>query len=634
MHFIKKLNLNLSWKHKLTIIISATLLGLTLVAGSAVVGLQSVNNSFKEQSRAVDYKQTSLSIYNKFLILETKIDTITKDNATAFIVDVQALADEAKLMSDSAKSLGNNELIVLSEEIYNQVDSYLNVRSSWVENQSVLGFNDTEGVRKEFRTASDDMKTGFYSTIAKYLEELANSHKKYISEQNAEAEKAVLDSIDTLETAVKYYASKGSEISQKVEAYKTAFNKIRVLIVKDNEITAPLEGLQEKLGEVLSQQNILLDEQVVKQVVNNANDARVTAKNVVIIAAISIGAIIFISLSWVARNLNLQLSSVENYLEKLSSGDFSNKLPVGANENDEFNQLRTVLNRMVQDISGLIHQVVDGNVSLLEIRDQLDQAILKLGTTSGEVESKTQTSTTSTQQISIAVNDVAKRSSDVSETAQSASEVTRNGGKIVDECVSSMADIVSLIETTHEEVTTLAQSSTKMLGIIDVINGLADQTNLLALNAAIESARAGEAGRGFSVVADEVRALAQKTVNATSSIGDIIRGFNDQSKRMGQLMERGISLASSGQDNANNASVSFKTIEESIEKVATEMDQVVVAVEEISYNSNDIAGQIKDIFEQSISSKETRLTMENYANGLSEQAKNLSGLTQRFKLPN
>ena len=171
-----------------------------------------------------------------------------------------------------------------------------------------------------------------------------------------------------------------------------------------------------------------------------------------------------------------------------------------------------------------------------------------------------------------------------------------------------------------------------MLGIIDVINGLADQTNLLALNAAIESARAGEAGRGFSVVADEVRALAQKTVNATSSIGDIIKSFNDQSKRMGDLMEEGIKLASYGQENANNAMASIESIEESIQKVTAEMDQVVVAVEEISYNTNDIASQVETICDQSERTKETRLVMEGHTQKISSQAEALGQLTSRFKL--
>jgi methyl-accepting chemotaxis protein len=97
-----------------------------------------------------------------------------------------------------------------------------------------------------------------------------------------------------------------------------------------------------------------------------------------------------------------------------------------------------------------------------------------------------------------------------------------------------MSHIVRLINETHTEAEDLTQSSTNMLGIVDVINGLADQTNLLALNAAIESARAGEAGeagRGFFAVADEARALAQKTVSAISSIGEIIKNFNNQLKK-------------------------------------------------------------------------------------------------------
>jgi methyl-accepting chemotaxis protein len=275
---------------------------------------------------------------------------------------------------------------------------------------------------------------------------------------------------------------------------------------------------------------------VLEQVSQETESSKKTATAIMLITEVIVGFVILISLAAIARELNVQLKYMHKFLKKMSEGDFSQQLVTNGNKKYEFIQLKVAADLMVKDISYVILKIIDGNNSLKNIRGQLEDAIVLLANSSEEVENKNQRPTVATQRISSAVGDVARRSSHVNETAQLASVSTKVGATIVNDCVSSMLSIVDLISKTHSEVENLSQSSVKMVDIIDVINGLADQTNLLALNAAIESAQAGEAGRGFSVVADEVRALAQKTVGATSSIGDMIKSFNDQSKSMSDLM--------------------------------------------------------------------------------------------------
>jgi len=203
---------------------------------------------------------------------------------------------------------------------------------------------------------------------------------------------------------------------------------------------------------------------------------------------------------------------------------------------------------------------------------------------------------------------------------------------VINESISSIINISELIKETHTEAARLSDSNKRMQGIVDVINNLADQTNLLALNAAIESARAGEAGRGFAVVADEVRALAQKTVKATNGISDIINSLNIQSSKMTELMDKGMNLAGSGRENANNAIQAISEIESAIQSVTSEMDQVVVAVEEISYNTKDISVQVDQINNQSSETKNIRESLSHYSEQISLQVKQLKGITCRFSL--
>jgi methyl-accepting chemotaxis protein len=629
---IPKVDLHFSWKQKLTIIIAITLIGLVVVAGSAFMSLNSVNSSFTKQSTAVEYKQNSQALNISLLKLESSASSLSTGKAQDFVTNLNLLEQLALQMQSQSATLGYGDLIDFSGKLQELTTNYIGLRKEWLNNGLVLGFSPEEGKLAALTGALAGLEKVSFSMIDDTVSDLVFSQRKYMVSKDKKNEADIETHVSALELVVIDMDWQDNVIGKAILAYRQAFDDAKGLITKEVGIIKSLVPITNDLAALVDQQDKFLEETVLQQVAQEANDTRKAAISVISVAAIVVGLIIFVSLGSIARQLNIQLKHMQAFLKGIAEGDFSQNLSTNNNEKDEFTQLRVASNHMVHDISGVISQVVDGNKSLLDLRAQLEKAVEQLGLTSEEVEQKTQQSTVATQQISIAVNDVAKRSVDVSETAQSASKATKTGGKVINDCVTSMVNIVDLIQKTHEEVTNLAQSSSKMLGIIDVINGLADQTNLLALNAAIESARAGEAGRGFSVVADEVRALAQKTVSATSSIGDIIKGFNDQSKRMGDLMEEGIELASSGQENANNARSSFEMIEDSIQKVAAEMDQVVVAVEEISYNTNDIATQIEHICTQGESTKETRLTMENHTHKLSSQAETLGQLTSRFKL--
>jgi methyl-accepting chemotaxis protein len=625
-------NLHFSWKQKLSMVIAITLVGLVMVAGSALVGFNRVNASVQKQTDAAEYKQLYLTFANKLLIIESSAGDITQSSINSFMKNVELLVDSANNMQAKTKGLGYADLTAMASKLSGLSGDYFKMREKWLQNRETLGFTSEDGKLAEATKAAAGLTKVSFSMIDEQTSNITGTQKGYLATKSKGDEQKILDNLAALDKTVIEMGWETNVVGIAINKYRTAFEEVRQLVSKEVKIIDSMQPIFVELNNLITQQNKFLDDVVIDQVMADANSARQAAIKVMLIAAAMVGAVIFISLGSIARQLNIQLKHMQNFLKQVAEGDFSNQLTTSSNQNDEFTQLRTASNHMVHDISGVISRVVDGNHALMDIRAQLEKAVEQLAITSEEVEQKTQQSTVATQQISIAVNDVAKRSVDVSETAQAASKSTKTGGKVINDCVNSMGSIVKLIGDTHEEVVNLAQSSSKMLGIIDVINGLADQTNLLALNAAIESARAGEAGRGFSVVADEVRALAQKTVSATSSIGDIIKNFNDQSKRMGSLMEEGIKLASSGQDNANNAMSSFESIEDSIQRVAAEMDQVVVAVEEISYNTNDIATQIEHICAQGESTKKTRLTLEKHTHQLSSQAETLGQLTSRFKL--
>jgi methyl-accepting chemotaxis protein len=632
---LKKIHeLQISWNVKLKAVITITLVGLVLVAGAGLMGLNTVSTSFAQQKQATDYNMMSVLLANTLLELKLESQSLTQDNSKDFDSSLEALRNLATDMLDATRVMNNQDLTTLSSQLTELVGAYVSQNKKILEGRAIIGFRPSEGKLKPLYEAQKSLEVDSFSMIEDDIIMMITGQKGYLITKSDSDKKILEEGLTNLEITVKDMEWQEIKIGGLITSYRTAYDDIKDLFAIESAIDEKLKPVFNELTNIIAKQKIILDEEIIVQAAAKAESAQQTATNIMLVAALIMGLVIFISLGTIARELNVQLRYMHKFLNKVAEGDFSGRLETNNNKKDEFTQLKTAANLMVHHISELIADVVEGNNTVLDIRRHLENAVGQLAVTSEEVESKTQQSTDATHQISNAVRDVAERSIQVSETIQSASKSTHTGGKVINECVESMSHIVRLINETHTEVEDLTQSSTKMLGIVDVINGLADQTNLLALNAAIESARAGEAGRGFSVVADEVRALAQKTVSATSSIGEIIKNFNNQSKKMGALMKEGISLTSSGQEHANNARSSFDYIDSSIQKVVGEMNQVVTAVEEISHNTNDIEAQVSDICKQSESTKKIRLHLEDYSQQLSRQTIKIGNITDRFILAN
>ncbi len=625
--------LKISWKLRLWFIISVAVIGLGAVITVSFWGFNRVNDSVERQSSAIQYSDALASFYNNFLEVELLSLRANEKNVEELIEFLEVMKNNSLSVHDKSVFLGVEDIVLSSENLLNITDQYIEQKRSWVKTRKVLGFNSSSGLLKSLFLRLSKIEDIAYLIDEKPIRSLSSAQLEYLASGDKNYKDIMEDSIGRLKGIVSTFGSDDNPVSKAVKGYEPVFNKTKKLIDIEKNILKNIFNLVSEIKENIKEQKTLLNSKIIIQASSEALNTRESAKQAMLFSGVVAGLFVLVSLGLMARQLNFQLKDVQTFLKRVAEGDFSKSMMVSENKKDEFVALRNALNDMVSDMSKVISRVVEGNASVNEVEHQLKQAVKQLMVSSQEVESKAQQSSVATQQISIAVNDVAKRSVHMSDKAQVSLSATVAGGKVIGDCVDSMVEIAALIQNAHEKVNNFVSSNKEMLGIIDVINGLADQTNLLALNAAIESARAGEAGRGFSVVADEVRALAQKTVNATSSIGKIIGSFNSQSSSMGELMDKGIKLSSYGQENANKAVVSFKSIEESIQQVVEEMNQVVVAVEEISYNTNDIASQVDDISRQVSTTKEVRLLLEERSVDLAFQSRQLSEVSDHFLLP-
>jgi methyl-accepting chemotaxis protein len=202
---------------------------------------------------------------------------------------------------------------------------------------------------------------------------------------------------------------------------------------------------------------------------------------------------------------------------------------------------------------------------------------------------------TASEEMSHTSAEISKNCSAAARNSGEANESAIDGESIISGTLSTMDHINTIVRTAAQTMETLGHKSDQIGEVVDLINDIADQTNLLALNAAIEAARAGEHGRGFAVVADEVRKLAEKTTGATMQIGKTIEDMQRGMHEAVRSMEDGVKEVAAGTEGATRSVGALKAIAERINLVAAEVGQIAVASEQQTIATNEIAGNIQQI---------------------------------------
>ena len=237
---------------------------------------------------------------------------------------------------------------------------------------------------------------------------------------------------------------------------------------------------------------------------------------------------------------------------------------------------------MLEGIYHLLEQINSSAQGVEKLSQNLSETTDALSSSIQEVAGSTNHVAASAQQLSGNSQDMAHESREISEMAIA-------GEREMGETVEKMQEIQKHIVLLGESIERLDQRSTEINKIINMINGIAEQTNLLALNAAIEAARAGEQGRGFSVVAEEVRKLAEQTTQATAEIGELIKAIQEDTASAVQTMERSAEHVEAGSMVMKSSAQSFRRIVDSVQMLIKRIEEIAAAVEELSASSQQVA---------------------------------------------
>jgi len=328
--------------------------------------------------------------------------------------------------------------------------------------------------------------------------------------------------------------------------------------------------------------------------------------------------------------ITVQVTTLKNTMVAVkNSGNLRERVDISTQ--DELGDMARAFNHMMDNFQDIVNSV---DLSTQQLSGAIHQMS---GITENTIEGVTQ-QRSETEQSAAGMNQMAASAQQTAHIAEQANEATRNahsqtenGLRIVEEASLSINELAKEVEGASSVINALEDHTAKIESILDVIGGISAQTNLLALNAAIEAARAGEQGRGFAVVADEVRQLAQRSAESTQQIQEMIHELQSRSKIAVDVMDTSRAKAETTVERANEAGESFRTIAKSMQEISSLNAQIMTAADEQSSVANEMSRNLVSISNISEETEKGTGLIRESGQELQQSAQNLERLIKQFQ---
>ena len=466
--------------------------------------------------------------------------------------------------------------------------------------------------------------------LSKLLQQARYQVRGYTYSGKADAEQPALTAIDN---ALKNLESLPSRVPEQhianlqqatdsLKAYRAAVAQFRDSQVKNAAALANMSAQ----GDILIAVSKRLTES--QTVVRDTDAAR--AKNLLLIATALAVAFGLLAAWAITRQIIIPLNQTLKVAERVAAGDLTHNLV--SLRRDELGQLQRSMQSMTQGLRELVGGISDGVTQIASAAEELSAVTEQTSAGVNNQKIETDQVATAMNEMAATVQEVARNAEEASEAAVAADQQAREGDKVVGEAIAQIERLAVEVGHSTEAMGELKRESDKIGSVLDVIKSVAQQTNLLALNAAIEAARAGEAGRGFAVVADEVRSLAQRTQKSTEEIEELIVGLQNGTQQVATIMDNSRTLTDSSVELTRRAGGSLESITRTVSAIQAMNQQIAAAAEQQSAVAEEINRSVlnvRDVSDQtSAASEETAASSVE----LARLGTHLQMLVGRFKV--
>jgi methyl-accepting chemotaxis protein len=410
------------------------------------------------------------------------------------------------------------------------------------------------------------------------------------------------------------------------------------LLKTTDNITKEIRDFDEatdKQVKIVRENMLKIDESIAKEA-KKADEEFDAERKAAIVEALIIGFIGILLQAglagWLMRTIMKPVDALRLMLMDISQGEGDLTKRLDESTKDELADVSRYFNMFIEKLRGIISNISTTSSQVAAASTQLQATSEHIATGAEEVAAQASTVATAGEEMSATSGDIAQNCQMAAEGAQRASQAASDGAEVVERTVAVMGQIALKVQESARTVESLGARSDQIGAIIGTIEDIADQTNLLALNAAIEAARAGEQGRGFAVVADEVRALAERTTRATKEIGEMIKAIQRETRGAVTVMEQGVQQVEAGTEEAAKSGQALQDILAQVNDVAMQVNQIATAAEEQTATTSEISSNMMQITEVVQQTSQGAHESATAATQLSGNADELQRLVRQFKL--
>lgn len=480
---------------------------------------------------------------------------------------------------------------------------------------------------------TDEGRFEQYQAIMKAKEDLALVRyevRGYTASVTAETELKATNqlqaAIDGLKPLNAMFASTQSEKLKQLETALLNYQaSVRAFKVAYGDIVSARKSLGELGITILSLNDELYKNQTLKRDQDSAQSRQLQIGATLLALVLGILAAIIIT-----RQITRPLQQTLAVIERIAAGDLSHSPAV--TRRDELGVLQQGIQRMGSTLRELIRGIRDGVTQISGAAESLSAATQQTSAGVNSQKVETDQVATAMHEMSATVQEVARNAEQASHAASAADKEAREGDRVVGEAIVQIERLAAEVVRSSEAMNGLQLESNKIGKVMDVIKAVAEQTNLLALNAAIEAARAGEAGRGFAVVADEVRGLAQRTQKSTEEIEALVAGLQNGTQQVSSIMLSSRNLTDSSVALTRKAGASLESITQTVSNIQAMNQQIAAAAEQQSAVADEISRSIVNV--RDASEQTAAATGETAASSveLARLGTQLQTLVSRFRM--
>jgi methyl-accepting chemotaxis protein len=388
---------------------------------------------------------------------------------------------------------------------------------------------------------------------------------------------------------------------------------------------AKMDAMRQLLADLQAEENGLLAQR------NLAMQAAKSSSLAILLSGGLIAAVLAISVAFaLSRSIAGRLQPVVDVARSIAEGRLDTRIERAGR--DEIGVLLDAFATMQERLREMIGQIRSGAEQLVGAAQNISSAASQLSVSTQEQSHAASSMAATVEELTVSINHVADNANEAHSLSSESGRQSSEGGTVIQHTLSSMQRIADTVQGAAAQIGELGQHSDQISSIVNVIKEIADQTNLLALNAAIEAARAGEQGRGFAVVADEVRLLAQRTANSTQEITEMIKKIQNGTRNAVGNMEVGVQQVSSGVEQASQAGDAIVSIREASGRVVGVVDQISLALREQTVASQDVARNVERIAQMSQQNSEAVADTSRTAQALQQLALSLEKQVASFRL--